>query len=152
MLRTGPNATADTQQPADTLDDIVPLAGVAAYATASALLDVPSGRAPGVWVVDNSAGGVAPPHPPSCVAFETDASSSLHAPPLIALMTTAHHFNDRAEATVKVLTAVPDTVLVRNGFGTPLYVPRASEPGAVTLTLSIGALPQYVLLPPDESP
>ena len=148
-MRRGPNATGDVE-PAAWTPDVVPLAGVAAYATASALIDVPSGRLPGVFVVDHSDQQGAPPYAPSCVAFETDPSSPLAAPPLAVVMTTAHHFNDVTPVTLGVTTDAPGAIVVRSGLGTPLDVARTlASAGVVSLALDAAALPQYVVLPTD---
>lgn len=147
--RRGGNATGDTE-PTGWLPDVVPLAAVAAYATAAALVDVPSGRLPGVFVVDHSAQPAEPPYLPSCVAFETDPASPLAAPPLAVVMTTAHHFNDFLPVTLTVATGAPGAVVVRSGLGTPLDVAlTAAAGGGVDVALDAVALPQYVLLPPD---
>ena len=103
------------------MPDLVPLPSVAAHAVASVLLDVPSGRLAGVWVVDNSegGGGLSPAGqlPPSCVAFPTDPSSAVGAPPLLALFIQGHHFNDR---TVASLTLDEPAVRVVSGLGAEL--------------------------------
>lgn len=128
----------------------MPLPSAAAYALASVLVDVPSGRLPGRFIVDNSANGAAT-GAPSCIAFETDASSSLHAPPLAVFMTTAHHYNDRTPATARVTTASPAALLLRNGLGTPLEGAIAPAPGGASLALSIAPLPQFLILPSDTT-
>jgi hypothetical protein len=138
FVRYGVNATADDgTAPYLGLDAKVPLAAVATYATASVLVDVPSGRLAGVFVVDNSNQSAATAVglvKPSCVAFETDPTSLLHAPPLAVLMTTAHHYNDFTTAAIVVNGAA--TLL--NGFGTLMKL----DPS----TLRITALPQYLIL------
>jgi hypothetical protein len=134
------------------LPHVVPLAGAAAYATASALVDVPSGRLAGVFVVDNSAQAGEPPYAPSCVAFEADPASGVGAAPLVVLMTTAHHYNDATPANMTVATASPGAVVVRNGLGAPMPAAQAAAgAGSVTLALQATALPQYILLPPDAT-
>ena len=144
LFRTGPNATSDVQYPSVWTNDVVPLPASAAYATASALVDVPSGRLAGVWVVDNSEAGNGLP---SCVAFETDPSSSVGAPPVAALMTTAHHFNDRTSVSLHIVTTQPEALTLRNGLGAPLSL---ALDGA-NITLSLAALPQYLVLPHDTT-
>lgn len=152
-MRTGPDAAADSLEPTRWLDATLPLPGVAAYATASVLVDVPSGRLAGVFVVDNSAQAGEPPFLPSCVAFEPDAASPLHATPLVVVMTTAHHYNDALRATLHVATAAPPAVLVlRNGLGAPMDPAASPAPGGgVDVALVITPLPQYLELPPDAS-
>jgi hypothetical protein len=146
LMRTGANATSDMQPPSEWTSDVVPLPAAAAYATASVLVDVPSGRLAGVWVVDNSEAGSSLP---SCVAFETDPTSSVGAPPMAVLMTTAHHFNDRTPVTLRVVTAQPGALGLRNGLGAPL--PLATDSANLTLSLSLAALPQYLMLPRDTT-
>ena len=147
--RRGAGAADDLREPDVWLPRTIPLAGAAAYATASALVDVPSGRLAGVFVVDNSAQAGEPPYAPSCVAFETDPSSALDAPPLVVLMSTAHHFNDATPANLTIATASPSAILVRNGLGAPMAVPQLPVTGGVQLALQAVALPQYILLPRD---
>ena len=157
FLRRGVNVTTnDLQEPSEWLPQIIPLAGVAAYATASNLIDVPSGRLPGVFVLDNSAQQAIPPFLPSCVAFETDPDSPLDAQPLAVLMTTAHHFNDALKVNMTISTTLPNDILVRNGLGTPLSIPSSHvhENGIksdVSLQLEAVALPQYIILPKDTT-
>lgn len=148
QVRTGVNATAPSQWPAQILGDTVPLPSVAAYATASVLVDVPSGRLPGVFVLDHSVdGGAVPPGgtqlPPCCVAFESDPASPLHAPPMVALFILSGHYNDRTLATL-TLAAAPSQVI--SGVGAPLPSATRGVTPALTLDLSIAALPQYVVL------
>jgi len=81
------------------------------------------------------------------VAFETDPSSSVGAPPLAVLMTTAHHFNDRTPVTLHVVTAQPEALTLRNGLGAPLSL---AWDGA-NITLSLAALPQYLVLSHDTT-
>ncbi len=169
-LRLGENATSDQADPARKLKDTVPLAGAATYATASAMVDVPSGRLAGVFVIDHSnqtAGvhgqtpGQLPLYPPSCVAFEPDPQSNLKAQPLVVLMTTAHHYNDFTPATLTVKTgAAASSLLLRNGVGAPMAVRSAALSGInssahesqiFSLDLRITAMPQYLLLPADAS-
>jgi len=150
--RRGAGATDDLREPDVWLPERIPLAGAAAYATASALVDVPSGRLAGVFVVDNSAQAGEPPFAPSCVAFETDPASALDAPPLVVLMTTAHHYNDATPANLTVATASPPgAILVRNGLGAPMAVAQRPVAGGVALALQAVALPQYIVLPRDAS-
>ena len=155
MLRTGVNATSDSVQPTAWLNKIIPLAGTAAYATASALLDVPSGRLPGIFVVDHSESTFEPPYLPSCVAFESDPGSPLHAPPLLVLMMQGHHYNDYVDVKLKVTTAAPSgELLLRNGLGTPMKITVGEgleEQGVLALSLRVTPLPQYLILPPDSS-
>jgi hypothetical protein len=164
MMRAGVNATSDEEDPTHTLTERIPLAGAASYATASVLVDVPSGRLAGVFVVDNSnqTAGVSGQTPgklavykPSCVAFEPDPTSSLKpAPqPLVVLMTTAHHYNDFTPATISVATKTPEQLSLRNGLGAPMALPTAVADGGadVALTLRITALPQYLTVPNDTT-
>lgn len=128
-------------------------AGVAAYATASALIDIPSGRLPGVFIVDNSGGDGSPPYSPSCVAFEPDPKVSPLAAPLVVIMTIARHYNDRTLASIMIHTnSTPSAVVGRNGLGSPLPLTlTGSGAGSITFNLSVGALPQYITLPADAS-
>jgi hypothetical protein len=128
------------------------MAGVAAYATASALIDVPSGRLPGVFIIDNSNQQGIPPFLPSCIAFETDFDSIIGAPPLVVLMTTAHHFNDILFVNMTISTSIPGDILVRNGLGTPLSINTVSLGSkAILIELEAVALPQYIILPKDTT-
>lgn len=139
----------------------------AAYATAAALVDVPSGRAAGVFVVDNTATGstIPPGHsqlPPSCVAFDAGAGKGAGAvQPLVALFIIGHHYNDRTVATATFTTGDASQLSVLNGLGAPMpanvtTATAAASGGAagtpVTLTITIAPLPQYVLLPVDVDP
>jgi len=159
FLRRGVNVTSnDLLEPSEWLPQIIPLAGVAAYATASSLIDVPSGRLPGVFVIDNSAQQGLPPFLPSCVAFETDPDSPLGASPLVVLMTTAHHFHDFLNVNMTISTSSPSDIIVRNGLGTPLSISPTQvvmsgtqAQATVLLQLEAVALPQYVILPKDTS-
>lgn len=131
--------------------DKTPLPAAAAYATASALADVPSKRLAGVFVVDNSADGAAS-GAPSCVAFEPDPRAPPPAAaPLAVVFTTQHHFNDRVAATLLAATARPADAAVMNGLGAPLAGVLAPAAGGVRATLSIAPLPTYILLPADAS-
>jgi hypothetical protein len=151
LVRTGPNATqgdGSGVQP-EVLSTPMPLAGVPAFATASLLLDVPSGRLPGVFVVDHSADGAQPlpgqtSLPPTCVAFEVGPDAPDGTPALAALWITGHHYNDRTQATVTVPGAPTAAMLLLNGVGAVL--PPVQGGPSVGLTLS--HLPQYLLLPP----
>ena len=58
----------------------------------------------------------------------------MHAPPLVVLMTTAHHYKGFTMAAIGVNGAA--TLL--NGFGTPMKL----KPSAMRIT----ALPQYLIL------
>lgn len=153
QMRTGADAASAPFAPSapTNLEGIVPLPSVSAYATASALIDVPSGRAAGVFVVDHSAGtGGAPgPKPPSCVAFAPAAAGS--ALPLISLFILGKHFNDFTPATLTVATAQALGALsLLNGVGTPLALAAAPAPGGgYRISLDITALPQYLVLPAD---
>jgi hypothetical protein len=143
--RSGPNATQDMQQPDKELSYVMPLPAVPAYATASVMTDVPSGRAPGVFVVDNSANGHSAPDgqqlPPTCVAFEPAPTSSGVAP-LAVVWITGHHYNDRSVVTASAPGASTGVQLL-NGMGTPL---PANTTGGAELTLTVTPLPQYVIL------
>ena len=149
--RSGANATAAGQWPERILPTLVPLPSVAAHAAASVLLDVPSGRLAGQWVVDHSVDGAAPAAgsaqlPPSCVAFAPDPASPLAPAPLIAVFILGHHFNDRTAATL-TLAAAPARVV--SGLGAPLPAQAeaaAGRRGGVRLALSVAALPTYVEL------
>jgi len=135
----------------------------AAYATAAALFDVPSGREAGVFVVDNTATGstVPPGHsqlPPSCVAFDA-ATGKAGLQPLVALFIIGHHYNDRTLATATISTSDPSQLSALNGLGAPLAanVSTAATGGGaagtpITVTFTIAPLPQYVLLPVDVDP
>jgi hypothetical protein len=156
QLRTGADAVDAPFAPSapTNLDSIVPLPAASAFATASALIDVPSGRAAGVFVVDHSATGGGPPtppstqKPPSCVAFAPAAVGS--ALPLVSLFILGRHFNDFTSATLTVTTAQPLSALsLMNGVGTPLAVSSAPAPGGFRLSLEVTALPQYLILPSD---
>ena len=135
----------------------MPLPSVSAHAQASVLLDVPSGRSAGQWVVDHSVdGGMALPGsgssqlPPSCVAFAPDPASPLKPPPLIVLFILGHHFNDRTIATL-TLEAPPGRVV--SGLGAVLPVQAVEGAGgAVTIPLSLAALPTYVELAQGADP
>jgi hypothetical protein len=153
FLRRGVNVTSnDLQEPSEWLSSIIPMAGVAAYATASALIDVPSGRLPGVFIIDNSNQEGIPPFLPSCIAFETDSDSIIGAPPLVVLMTTAHHFNDILFVNMTISTSIPGDILVRNGLGTPLSINTVSLGSkAILIELEAVALPQYIILPKDTT-
>lgn len=133
QMRSGPNASiAPLDLQPSNLGATMPLPGVPAYAVASVLLDVPSGRAPGVFVVDHSVDGASAPAgqqlPPSCVAFEGPAGrdSSIRAlrypdeyplsehdnanvSSLAALMIIGHHYNDRtvANGSINVQVDIP---------------------------------------------
>lgn len=153
QLRTGPNATLPGQQP-QLLSNIMPLPSVGAYATASLLVDVPSGRLAGVFVVDNTANGGDASLPPSCIAFEPDPSVPPPVAALVAIFTLGHHFNDRTAATVQITTASPGNVSAINGLGSPLELNITSVHEAATtyqVSLSVGPLPQYILLPSDTT-
>lgn len=159
--RTGPNATSPAQWPSRILSTLVPLPSVSAHAVASVLLDVPSGRLAGQWVIDHSVdGGVASPGsssqqlPPSCVAFAPDPASPLNPPPLIVLFILGHHFNDRTTATL-ALGAPPARVV--SGLGAelpaqPTAVVVEGGGGGVTIPLSLAALPTYVELAQGTDP
>lgn len=166
QLRTGPNATDDYLQPTlMNVGPILPLPGVSAFATASVLVDVPSGRLPGVMVVDNTRNGATAPAgqqlPPTCIAFEAGTSSQAVA----ALFIIGHHYNDRTVVTATVPGTAAGLTRV-NGLGSPLPLSAAAATSAnqqpaqrlsspsrdvhassTALTLDVAALPQYVLLP-----
>jgi len=143
QLRTGPRALAPYTQP-ENLGDVMPLPAAAAFAAAAALVDAPSGRAPGVFVVDNTAGNApaAAPRPPSCVAFEAVAPG---VGAVAALFTTDHDYNARATATIALGAGAPPALL--NGLGTPMAL-NATRGVA---TLSVAALPQYLVFAPGGS-
>ena len=148
--RSGPNATAAGQWPERILPALVPLPSAAAHAVASVLLDVPSGRLAGQWVIDHSADGAAAAAgsaqlPPSCVAFAPDPASPLAPAPLIAVFILGHHFNDRTAATLS-LAAAPARVVSGLGAPLPAQAEAAGSGGAVRLALSVAALPTYVEL------
>jgi hypothetical protein len=148
--RSGANATQPGQEPSKLLAPLVPLPSVAAFAVASTLLDVASGRLPGVFVVDHSAeGGALPPGgtqlPPTCVAFAPDPASPQKPPPLCALFILGHHFNDRTLANM-TLSAPPARIVSGLGASLPAAVEQSSSSGAVVLPLTLAALPQYVIL------
>lgn len=152
QLRTGPNATAEYLQPTN-LASILPLPAVSAYATASVLLDVPSGRAPGVFVLDHSQDGASAPAgqqlPPSCVAFE---AAQAGVQPLAALFLVGHHYNDRTTATGTLPSAGcggSGTVGVAwtSGLGAPLPL----SVSGCTITLNLASLPSYLTLPVGSS-
>ena len=143
QLRQGPDAEAPYTQPRN-LPQVEPLPAAAAYATAAALLDVPSRRAAGVFVVDHTAraapaGSV---QPPSCVAFESMDGGVT--PPLAVLFTVGHDLGSRTPATV-MLPTINATLL--NGYGTPMPLSLGgATAGGVNATLLIAPLPQYLVL------
>ena len=151
QLRNGADAVDAPWRPSPptNLDSVVPLPAVSAYATASALVDVPSGRAAGVFVVDHSdTGGAGALKPPSCVAFAPAAAGS--ALPLASIFILGMHFNDVTAATLTVATAQPlAAISLLNGVGTPLAVSAAAAPGGFRFALEVTALPQYLVLPSD---
>ena len=158
MRRSAQDAASDWGRPTN-VPGVVPLPAAAAYSTAAALVDVPAGRLPGVFVVDHtasgapmSAGGV---HPPTCVAFEPDDSAAgPRAQPLAVLFIVAHHFNDRTPAVASVWTAAAPSMVLLNGYGTPLPFNTsraASNDAAFSVHLTLAALPQYLLLPHDTN-
>jgi hypothetical protein len=143
QLRTGPSALQPYTQPVH-LGATMPLPAAAAYAAAAALVDVPSGRAAGVPVVDNS--GAAPgAYAPSCFAFEGSSETR----PLVALFVTAHHYNDRVAASLVVAAGSLAQTALLNGLGAPM-APLAAAPlsgGRLNVTLAVASLPQYLILP-----
>ena len=146
--RVGPNATQPQQQPQQ-IPGIVPLPAVNAFSTASLLIDVPSGRLAGRFIVDHTALGAAilpgtTQLPPSCVVFDTDPASSVNAPPLIVLYILGHHYNDRTIARV-VSPVLP--LGLQSGLGVELPLVSSGDEPKVTLTLTLAGLPQYLILP-----
>ena len=150
--REGANASQPGQWP-QFLSPRVPTPGAAAFATASRLVDVDARREPGVFVVDPSAdGAVAPPGaqlPPTCVAFAPAHGAAPAPRALVAIFITGHHFNDRTEA---ALTLRAPPAGVTSGVGAPLPVDAAGAPPAITLTLDVAPLPQYVELADGDDP
>ena len=144
--RTGANATQPAQKP-QYLAPVVPLPSAAAFSAASLLVDVPSKRLAGVFVVDHSADGSVAVNgslPPTCVAFAPDpAAPAPAALPLVALFITGHHFNDR---TVATLTLATPPVRATSGLGAALPLATAGAGAALTLTLTLAPLPTYVEL------
>jgi hypothetical protein len=125
----------------------MPLPAAAAYAVASSLIDVPSGRAAGVFVVDNTETRSDGLLPPSCVAFEAQNGSSLVSP-LLVLFTIGHGLGDRTNATLTLPSAAAAVgAMLLNGYGTPLALKTSPNPdGSVTILVSIAPLPQYLQL------
>jgi hypothetical protein len=149
MLRTGANATATNvlQEPASLLGDALPLPATGAYAAAAYFTDVPSGRAAGVFVIDNTISGATAPAgqqlPPSCVAFEDTTGSGQG---VAVLWIVGHHFNDRTTATVKFASSSDaQAASSYNGFASPMPIVLGSD--GVTVTLTIAPLPQYLVVP-----
>jgi hypothetical protein len=146
QLRTGPGAAEPYTQPRN-LPQVEPLPAAAAFATAAALLDVPSGRSAGVFVVDHTAraapaGSV---QPPSCVAFENCGEGN--ASPLLVLFTVGHGLGDRTPATLVLPAAAAAGATLANGYGTPLVLPtQAAAGGGVLASLFVAPLPQYLVL------
>lgn len=151
QLRQGPGAEAPYTQPRN-LPQVEPLPAAAAYAIAAALLDVPSGRAAGVFVVDHTAraaqaGSV---QPPSCVAFESMDGGAT--PPLAVLFTVGHDLGSRTPATVTLPTDAAAGAQLLNGYGTPMPLSLGgATAGGVNATLSIAPLPQYLVLSGADS-
>jgi len=114
QLRVGPTASRPYTQPMNSAQ-VEPLPAASAYATAASLLDVPSGRAAGAFIVDHTARAAPPgsPNPPSCVAFE---SGDGMAPPLLALFTIGHGIG-RSNSSV----AIPPCI-GRCGSGTRKWI------------------------------
>ncbi len=120
------------------LEDVMPLPAAAAFAATAALIDVPAGRAAGVFVVDNTAGNApaAALRAPSCVAFES-AAPGVGA--VAAIFTTNHDPNARVAARVAFGAGAPPALL--NGLGAPMAL---NASGAVA-TLAVGSLPQFLV-------
>ena len=145
QLRTGPSALAPYTQPVN-LAATMPLPAAAAYAAAAALIDVPSGRAAGAPVRDNT--GARPgAYAPSCFAFASAGAGAGGAPPLVAVFITAHHYNDRVPASLVVAAASAAQLRLLNGLGAPMALAAVPLAGGVNVTLAVASLPQYLILP-----
>jgi hypothetical protein len=147
QLRNGPDRLSPYTQPRN-LPQPMPLPAAAAFAVASALADVPSGRAPGVFVVDNTETRQDGALPPSCIAFEGLQKGTA---PLAVLFNIGHALNSLTNATIALPAALAASAKLLNGYGTPL--PLLLSPGpsdTLLIALSITPLPQYLLLPTES--